>query len=182
MYFINDYQQELLDIPVEWAEGSLARSADIDLLSEASRFRDSSRSPGSIDLERILERLNRFLIVPKKSRLFFLLLPLSATWSNQTWYNHTTQHSTKWHKVGVWLSRGGIRYAGVRSEVLTVMLLTIKIFWVVMLCGLMLQWCWGLNSKCCPGQQGFEFRVLLNAFINIQCTKASGRWRINFPY
>lgn len=79
MHFIHDYQQELFYIPVEWAEGSLARSADIDLLSEASRFRDSSRSPGSMDLERILERLNRFLIVPKKSRLFFLLLPLSAT-------------------------------------------------------------------------------------------------------
>jgi len=43
------------------------------------------------------------------------------------------------HKVGVWLSRGGIRHIGVRSEVLTVMLLTIKVFWVVMLCGLMLQ-------------------------------------------
>jgi len=143
MYFIHDYQQELLYIPVEWAEGSLARSADIDLLSEASRFRDSSRSPGSIDLERILERLNRFLIVPKKSRLFFLLLPLSATRSNQTQCNHITQYSTSMtqikHKVGVWLSRGGIRHIGVRSEVLTVMLLTIKVFWVVMLCGLMLQ-------------------------------------------
>lgn len=71
--------KDLLNIPVEWAEGSLARSADIDLVSEGSRFRDSSRSPGSTDLERILERLNRFLIVPKKSRFFFLLLPLSAT-------------------------------------------------------------------------------------------------------
>jgi len=163
---------------VEWAEGSLARSADIDLLSEASRFRDSSRSPGSIDLERILERLNRFLIVPKKSRLFFLLLPLSATQSNQTQCNHITQYSTSMtnkHKVGVCLSRGGIRHIGVRSEVLTVMLLTIKVFWVTMLCGLMLQFCWGLNSKCCPGQQGFEFRVLLIAFKNIQCIKASGR-------
>jgi hypothetical protein len=128
-----------------------------------------------------LERLNRFLIVPKKSRLFFLLLPLSATQCN-----HITQYSTSVtqikHKAGVWLPWGGIRHIGVRSEVHTVMLLTIKVFWVVMLCGLMLQWRWSLNSKCCTGQHGFEFRVLLNAFINIQCIKASGRRRINFPY
>jgi hypothetical protein len=39
-----------------------------------------------------------------------------------------------------------------------------------------------INSNCCTGQKGFNFRVTVNAFMTIWCNEAGSMWRITGLY